>query len=154
MRYATAIGTYYRILGWLSLTGLLVGLALIYWTDHLFLDFSFILWFSLGSGLKRRSRTARKWAIGLSAFVSVLLAAFLLSGSGSAHFGSAAFAAPDIRYYLTLAGLFLLLGLPGLLLLSRRAKREFDAPPDALPPEATDSPASPATADGQPIEQG
>ena len=125
MKYSTVIGTYSRVLGWISLASLIIGLALAYWTDHLNLDLSFIIWFWMGTELKRKNPTARKWAIGISAVVSISIFVMFLTGTGSATFGNLDFTSPDIRYYLMGAGLFLFLGLPGLLLLRKAAKEEF-----------------------------
>ena len=113
------------MLGWISLAGFVLGLVLVFWTDALHLDFSFIIWLWLGRELKQGNPAARKWAMGISAVVTVFIVAMFVTGAGEANFGSLQFKAPDIRYYLMGASLFFLLGLPGLSLLARSAKEEF-----------------------------
>ena len=131
MKYAMVIGTYYRILGWMSLAYLLLTFALAFWTlstywsDRLSIDLTFFIWLWLGSRLKRGDSTARKCAIGISVFATLFTLVFILTGVGITYLGSYAFAPPDIRYYLVGAGVILLVGLPGLLLLSRKAREEF-----------------------------
>lgn len=107
------------------MAGFVVGLGVAYWTDSLYLDFSFVIWFWMGSELKRGNPAARKWAIGISGVVTVFIVAMVVTGTGEATFGNLRFEPGDARYYLMGGGLFVLLGLPGLLLLSRGAREEF-----------------------------
>lgn len=125
MKYSTIIGNYYRILGWISVIGTVVGLATAYWTDRVFFDLSFIIWFWIGKALRQQSSTARKWAIVLSSICTGIIVLGLITRTGSANFGRHEFSPPQAEYYLLLLILFILLGLPGLLLLSKRARDEF-----------------------------
>ena len=110
MNYPAIIGGYFRILGWVSLAGLILSVALVYWTDSLYLDFSFVIWLWLGAALKRANPTARKWAIGIGVVVTVLISLILLFGGGHARCDSLRFGPENIWYYLEGLLGFLLLG--------------------------------------------
>jgi len=125
MNYPKVFGTYYTIIGWLGAAGIVVSIVLAFFTDGLNLDFSFIIWLLLGSGLRRASSTARKWAIGISAFFTLMMLAFVSFGIGNAHIGNIRFEPPDVRYYLICGALFVLIGIPGLLLLRPQARKQF-----------------------------
>jgi len=127
--YSKAIGGYFCCLGWLSITWLIISIATFFWTDALQIDFTFIIWFWLGRELKAKNPTARKWTIGISSVVVLILIGAMVMGVGNAHLGSMSFAPSELGYYLVFAVLFFLLGLPGLLLLSKSAKDEFGEPP-------------------------
>ncbi len=125
MNYPKIIGRYYNALGWICVLNLAYSLVTSYWTDRLNFDLSFILWFWLGARLENRSSTAWKWAVRIAALSAVLLVAALFFGRGIAHFGTYSFVKPDIGYYLVSCALFLLLAVPGAVLLTPRIRKEF-----------------------------
>ena len=135
MKYAKYIGGYYRILGWFSLACVVLGIAISYCTDKLILDFTFIIWLWLGGKLQQSNPTARKWAIGISLLVTLGILIGLLTGTGKARFFNFEFMPSTIQFYLIALLLFILIALPGLMLLSKKAKKEFKKIPNEENPE-------------------
>ena len=125
MNYPKVFGTYYTVLGWIGAIGLVAGVVMAFFTDELMFDFSFIIWFMLGASLRRASRTARKWAMGISAFFALFILTSAVMGIGQANVGPLTFKPPHTGFYLMIAGLFLVFVVPGLLLLSPEAKEQF-----------------------------
>ena len=145
MNYPKIIGGYYRVLGWLGLATFLLSIIRMFWAKDFNLDFTFIVWLLLGRGLQRANPTARKWAIGLSLFITTGIAILMIVARGKANFGPLEFDPSSAWYYVIATALLLLLGLPGLLLLSRTAKAQFQRPTDGEPlPTTPQPPATPA----------
>ena len=125
MNYPIIIGKYYRLLGWLSLSSAIYGLISLFWTNTFHFDLTFIIWFWLGSALIKGSNTARKWAIGISVIYTIPTVLFLATGTGQANLALNTYKAPRFEFYAIALGLFILIGVPGLLLLLPKAKRQF-----------------------------
>jgi hypothetical protein len=139
MKYHKAIGNYYRGMAWIALALCIVTIVRIPWTDSWRIDLSFIVWFWLGSALKRKSPTARKWAIGISSVITFSLSVLMLTGAGEANIRNQIYTSPDVQYYAICIGSILLLGVPGLLLIKRTAKEEFEQPDGAVTQESAPS---------------
>ena len=126
VRIPPIIGNYCIVLGWLSLTWIV--LASVFWGGALRIDF--IVWFLLGSALKKRVFAARLWAIGISVFaVSILLLLIFVQG-GKATFGSLTYDRGQPGYYVIFAFL-VSFSLPGILLLTPQGARAFRKQPNA-----------------------
>ena len=129
MKYTNIIGGYFTVLGWISLAGLIVGILIACWTDSLYLDFSFIFLFWLGYELKKGNSTARKWAIGISSFVATCLIIMLFVDHSKIYIGGQPFSISNGLYYSLWGVFFVVYVLPGVMLLSQDAKKEFEKLP-------------------------
>jgi hypothetical protein len=126
MNYPEAIGRYYQALGVFSVATPLFSVATAYWTDWLHLDLSFIIWLWLGSALRERSRTARRWAIGISGIVWIALMAMLVfMPEAQTRIGSMVFGSGEPGFYIAYGSLFVLF-FPGFLLFLPTARRQFE----------------------------
>ena len=126
MNYPLYIGSYFQVLGWFSVASSLLSVLLLYWTDHLHLDASFLIWFWLGKELKNEKRIARKWAIGISSFILVVFVTASFPGeSQAAFFGGVEYPVGSLGYFAIVGILFALLVIPGVLLLNPKAKKQF-----------------------------
>ena len=126
MSYSRFVGNWFIGLGILSVAGMAVSLALAYWLDSFCVDLSFIIWFWLGRELRARNPTARKWAIGISLLgCGLVLFAFTLGVSSARAFGVEF--ARDSHWYYVIGLVLVVLLLPGLILLTKKAKREFSS---------------------------
>lgn len=121
----TLTGSYYRILGWIDLACSAIALGICYWTGHLVITFFFVICFRLGSCLKRGIPAARKWAITIPIIAGTMFAIALifpglklrLAPWGIDHTHPA---------FLPLAVVdFVVLAIPGLLLLGHRGRLAF-----------------------------
>lgn len=135
---------WFYALGALSLGGTLVSIALAHWTDTLYVDLSFVLWFLLASHLRRRNAFARKLAIGISGVWIIGLLTLMAAGLGGMSAEPVDADAPEVLYYLGGLALLLLVGPPGMLLLHPRVRAGFavtkahaiGTPPPGSTPEA------------------
>jgi len=126
MNYRKIIGGYYYyVLGYGGAIGLVTGILLAPFTDSFRLDFSFVLWLIVGYGLRNGSNAARRWAIGISAVTTLLLLIIVIFGIGEPEIGGHRFTPREPGYYLVCAAAYIILGVPGLLLLSPAAKKQF-----------------------------
>jgi len=63
----------------------------------------------------------------------------MLTGAGEANIRNQIYTSPDVQYYAICIGSILLLGVPGLLLIKRTAKEEFEQPDGAVTQESAPS---------------
>ena len=126
MNYPLHFGNYYRFLGWFSLATIVVSLLAFHWTQHFHLDPSFLIWFWLGKELKEKKENARHWAIGISIFALSLFVVGAFLEGGNATFFSEKYPSGSPGYYIIGGIIFMLLVLPGLILLNSKAKSQFN----------------------------
>jgi hypothetical protein len=131
MRYSRLVGNYFIALAAISVLSIVASVFLAYWTDSFHLDLTFFVWFLLGTGLRGRKRSARLWGIGVSLLCvgasALLLVLGPIAGRGQAHLFGMTFG-PTSPWYYAISGLLLVTFLvPGVLLLSRKAREEFMA---------------------------
>src|SRR5687768_16967404 len=84
-RHGTAdfVALYLRVLAWVSIAWMVVEPIVF---DRFHFNFAFIFLFWAASALKRRSRTARKWVVGIA---GVMLVAGIASVAWAVAFGTA-----------------------------------------------------------------
>lgn len=117
------LGTYYCVLGWITVSWIVLGPLI--WKTSLHIDLTFIVWFWLGSAIKRRSRAARAWAIAIAAFmVLILLMALVLPGA-EASFGNLSFDRTHPEFYAITGALMVVLALPAVFLMTPRGAKAF-----------------------------
>jgi hypothetical protein len=123
------VGTYLQILAVLSVVSMLARLML---SHGMFIDLSFIFFYWAGVYLKRHSPTARKCVLGVSwlfvaaAIAMMLVAVFFGTKSMTVYIGIDQIRAPSIVEVFGVAALGVVLaGIPGVLLMTRRARNEF-----------------------------
>ncbi len=128
------VGTYLQFLALLSVVSMFAGLLL---SRGMHIDLSFIFFYWAGVYLKRHSPTARKWVLGISwlfvaaAMAMPLIAAFTGTDSMTVRIGLDRIQYPSIVQVFGVASIgALLAGIPGVLLLTRRAKWEFSPRPE------------------------
>ena len=118
-------GNYYRVLGWVALATMVISVATAYWTDSLYLDFSFVLWFFMGTCLKEGRPTARKWAIAIFYVVTAFVILGYIISQANANFGAFEFERPHPAFFVISGLMWLIFALPAILLLSNRGRAEF-----------------------------
>ena len=118
-------GNYYRVLGWVALATMVISVATAYWTDSLYLDFSFVLWFFMGTCLKEGRPAARKWAIAIFYVVTAFVIIGYIIPQVSANFGAFEFERPHPAFFVISGLMWLIFALPAILLLSSRGRAEF-----------------------------
>lgn len=122
-------GTYFQVLGWISVATIVQSLAgVLLGTGSLNLDLSWLLWFWLGRSLKAGSPAARKWAIALFVFISVVSVGLLIVPDSTARFGGHEFRKPQPAYFAITGGIWIAFAIPGILLLGRRGQAAFRKP--------------------------
>jgi hypothetical protein len=137
------VAFYLRVLAWVSIAWMAVEPVFF---DSFHFNVGFIFLFCAASALKRRSRTARKWVVGIA---GVMLAAGIASAAWAVAFGTAGMSVSmggrrikDPALWQLLAVVLPMLaiaGVPFVALLSPRARREF-----ADKPVHRDAPAHPS----------
>lgn len=125
MNYPLYFGGYYRFLGWFSLATILISLVAYHWTQSIHLDPSFLIWFWLGKELKNEKSSARKWATGIGIFVFCILVAGALLEGGHATFFGVKYPSGTFGYYAVAGIIGVLLVVPGFVLATPQAKRQF-----------------------------
>jgi hypothetical protein len=118
-------GIYFRVLGWIGVASSIISIATVYWTDHLHLDLSFLIWFWLGASLKKGSPAARKWAIAVMIVMSVFLILSLLAFDIRANYASHRFDRSHPAFYPIIAFTWVVFSVPGIVLLSPRGRAAF-----------------------------
>jgi len=116
-------GNYFLVLCWLSIANIIYGWI---FSDKLYLDLSCLIWYWLGSSLKKKSNTARSWVIVIAVFICLILFMGLFSDSVSVSFGGKKLTPLDDLFWLASVCLSLVFVLPALLLLTKSGKAAFD----------------------------
>ena len=119
------VGGYFRILGWIGVATTVISIATVYWTDYLHIDLAFLIWFWLGTCLKRGSSTARKWAIAIFLLVTLFSVISLFLPNVNASFGDMRFDRSHPAFYGIIGLIWLIFAVPGLVLMSRRGRAAF-----------------------------
>ncbi|MDP0490270.1 MAG: hypothetical protein Q7Q71_04385 [Verrucomicrobiota bacterium JB023] len=104
---------------------MVISIATVYWTDYLHFDLSFLLWFWLGSCLKQGNPTARKWAIAFFLLVTAFSIFAPFIPDATANFGDLSFDRTQPAFYGIIATMWLILAIPGIVLLGRRGRAAF-----------------------------
>lgn len=121
MNYPKVIGKIYRTIGMLGLWISLGSLVIAYWTDAVFIDITCFFWIWLGDELGDKNPKARKWAIRVAIFCLFIISNMIISWSGLDHIH---FTGSNNGPVFALVYL-VLLTIPGLCLLTKRAKAQF-----------------------------
>ena len=118
-------GNDYRVLGWIGVASTVVSIAAVYWTDYLHIDLSFLLWFRLGTSLKKGNPAARKWAIAISLIVcAFIVLGFFIPGM-KANVGDHEFDRSHPAFFATAGLIGLIFAVPGIMLLGDRGRAAF-----------------------------
>lgn len=125
LRLRRITGSWYRVLGWVSLASSLVSVATAYWTDDLHIDATFILWLWLGSSLRKGRPAARVWAIVIFVFVSLFCLAAPFLPNVHVNFGPIEYTRSHPAFYPLLSVICCMFSVPGILLLGRRGRSAF-----------------------------
>lgn len=127
------VARYLQALAWLLIAAMVAGPILF---DSLRIDVTPIFLFWAASGLKRRSRTARKWVLAVAGLalvglVVVLVRAAVAGTDGmTVSFGTVRIKDPQLWQVGAVAvSIALVVGLPFAVLMSDRAQRQFSRGP-------------------------
>jgi len=118
-------GNYYRVLGWIGVASNAITLSIVYWTDYLYFDLSFLVWFWLGNRLKNGSPAARKWAIAVFLIVSAFFVLGFVFHGTKATFGGLEFDRSHPAFFVILGINCATFAVPGVILLGKRGRAAF-----------------------------
>ncbi|MEM8954849.1 MAG: hypothetical protein AAGD22_11915 [Verrucomicrobiota bacterium] len=103
----------------------MISVATVYWTDYLYIDLFFILWFWLGSSLKKGIPAARKWAIAIFVFVTAFGVLGLFVPGVKANLGGLEFERSHSAFFAIIGIGTLVFAIPGVMLLGERGRSAF-----------------------------
>lgn len=113
-------GSYYQVLGWIGIASTVISIATAF---HI--DLSFILWFWLGSSLKKGVPAARKWAIAIFLIVTALVVLGLFMPGMKASFGDHEFNRSHPAFFVITGLIVLVFAVPGIMLFGKRGRAAF-----------------------------
>ncbi|MGI9457289.1 MAG: hypothetical protein ACR2NU_12065 [Aeoliella sp.] len=134
LRHRQIRWTYLQGLAWFSIASMVIHPIVF---DRVHLDLSFIFSFWAGEEIRQYNPTARKWVIGISGLVIVVLIAMaiqtiLVGTEGMPVTIGRRIENPPLHYALAVDSFFVIVaGIPFALLLTRQAKSEFSPQSDS-----------------------
>jgi len=121
-RIPVLAAAYFTLLGWGSLA--LSGFTA-YHTGNLHFDVAFIMWFSLANFLRKRSNKGRLFAILVFWIVLIISLLVVTHHINVVTFGPFTYPATSTMAYFLQAAYLIIFGLPGILLMTPRARQAF-----------------------------